>query len=195
MPISGTGAVLGVALAAASGSVDQAGIAKWIGVGTAICSWLPGNATVNPGLMVGAGGSVSGFGNLTFSNVPDFGVQLANGAGSTDKKGIERWTAVGIAITDHLVSVGQVVPGSFAYPDPAGGPVTGTGTLAFADPTLGPALAVAAGSVDGPGILAWTAVGLILAAYLTSNTLVLPTPQGMASPPGGGPITGSGSIT
>lgn len=195
MPITGTGPLLGVLLAAASGSVDPPGIVAEIGVASAICSWLPANATVNPGLMVAAGAAVSGVGQLSFSAVPTFGVALAAGAGSVDPTGIARWTAVGTAITAHLAAFGLVNPSSFVVSNPiTGGAVVGAGTLTATDPTIGIALAAAAGSVDGPGILAWTAWGLALFTYLTANTLILATPPGFIAPPGGGPLTGSGSL-
>lgn len=192
MPLIPTGPVLGLSLSAAVGAVDLAGVAAWVGVGTAICAWIPLNATIQPGLLVATGaGPVTGLGSIGIADASTFGIALAAGAGSVDAEGIKRWTKVGKAIAKHLVDFGQVVPTSFATVPITGGPVTGVGTILIPNPLLGVALAEAVEATDPPGILLWTAVGLVIIAHLVANTIASAT--GMASPPAGA-LTGSGTL-
>jgi hypothetical protein len=72
-PVGGAGKVtfvsqnLGLALAAAAGSADEAGAAKWLAIGSAILSHMMSSAVVSPGAMVSppAGGPVTGLGILS----------------------------------------------------------------------------------------------------------------------------------
>jgi len=191
MPLTGTGPILGVAMAAGAGSVDAPGIAAWIGVGDAIATWMPANLTVLPGAMVAAGVAVGGFGLYSAAAAPTLGVAMAAGAGSVDAPGITAWIGVATALVAHVVAFGQANPNAFVA-NPLGGPVVGAGQMQFTNPAAGPALAAGAGSVDAPGIAAWTGVGTAILTHMAANTIVLSL--GFTSPPGGGPLVGTAHI-
>lgn len=126
------GASLALPLAAASGSADPAGLAAWAAVGLALGAWMNSNAVIDPSTLVAVPGvnpaPLSGVGAVAFAG-SDLGEKLAEAAGSTDDAGVERWTAVGDAIIDHMSSAAVVNVGTMQSPGP-GGPVTGVGTLA-----------------------------------------------------------------
>ena len=126
------GASLGPLLAAASASVDAAGIAAWAAVGLALGGWMNGNAIINPSTLIAVPGvnpaPLSGFGKVAFKGT-GLGQALASAAGSTDDPGIERWAAIGDAVTAHMTENAVMNVGAMQAPGP-GGPVTGLGTLA-----------------------------------------------------------------
>lgn len=193
MPLSGTESILGLALAAAAGSVDPKGITQWTSVATALLTWLPPNTIVLPGLMVAAGVAVTGLADMQFPAGPTLGPLLAIAAGSVDAIGIANWTAVGLAVVTHLTAFCKGNPDNFVA-NPVGGPVTGTGKLITAPPIM-PTVPPAAGSTDPAGIANWLAVSLAVSSHLMANGQMLATPVGFASPPGGGPLTGTGTIS
>lgn len=125
------GAPLGLLLAAASLSVDAAGIAKWINVADALVSWMGTNAVYGPAGLIGftgvGSGAVTGTGQVQFLN-ENIGPSLAAAAGSTDEVGIAKWTAIGAVIITTVKTFGQIVPASLVNPGPAGA-VTGAGTF------------------------------------------------------------------
>lgn len=129
------GASLGVLLAAAAGSADPAGLAAWAAVGLALGDWMNSNAVIDPSTLVAVPGvnpaALTGSGGVAFKaeDTSELGQALADAAGSTDDPGIERWTAIGDAIIEHMTSAAVVNVGSMQSPGP-GGPVTGAGTLA-----------------------------------------------------------------
>lgn len=125
---------LGAALAAASLSLDAAGIAKWLAVAEALVSWCGSYMCYGPsGLVAYAGpapppaGPMTGTGRVAFTNRL-VGPSLAEAAGSTDEVGIAKWTAIGAAIIQTIETSGQIAPAALQNPA-VGGPVTGTGTF------------------------------------------------------------------
>lgn len=169
--------------------------AAWSGVGGAIGAWAPGAVLVLPGTMTAAGAAVTGRG--VFSVVGDtaeLGRAMATGAGSTDPDGIARWTTIAERFAFWLETFGQANPSAFVA-NPAGGPVTGTGTIEFSNMGFGADVASALAVSDPAGVAAWTSVvGPTLLAQVIFLGQVLATPIGFASPGGGGPLTGSGTI-
>lgn len=125
------GAPLGLLLAAASLSVDAAGIAKWTNVATTLVSWMGANAVYGPAGLVGftggGSGSVTGNGKVQFVD-ENIGPSLAAAAGATDEVGIAKWTAIGAVIIAAVKTNGQIAPASLVNPGPSG-PVTGAGTF------------------------------------------------------------------
>jgi len=196
MPLSGTGSALGSTLATSAGSVDAPGQAAWTAMGTTLASWIVANCSVLPGTMVAAGAACTGIGLLTFAGAASLGSAIASAAGSVDAVGQAKWTDIATALVGHLGSFGQANPVAFVVSNPTtGGPVTGVGTVTFANTAVGSSLASAAGSIDAAGIAAWTAIGTALLAHVAANAQLLATPIGFIAPPGGGPLTGSGTIT
>lgn len=191
MPLAGTQAILGVALQSATGTTDGAGAIAWLGVANAICTWLPANCAVNPGAMIAASGAVTGFGTLAFTDATSFGKALAAGAGSTDSKGIEKWTNIGKAIVAHLTNFGQVNPNLFVSIPVTGGAVTGTGLVQFSNAVLGPFLSASIAASDLPALAIWMLLGTVIVSHLVANTLVLAS--SFTSPPVG-PLVGTGKI-
>lgn len=127
-------AAFGLSLAASAGSVDAAGIAKWVAIGTAIVDWVGTYGCYGEtGLLGYAGpappptGAVTGSGSVAFTN-ENIGPTLASAAGSEDEAGIEKWTDIGAAIIDVIKTNGAITPAAMLNPA-AGGPVTGTGTF------------------------------------------------------------------
>lgn len=169
----------------------------WTAVAGVLASWLPANTVVLPGTMVASGATVSGFGKLQI-NAPasSLGPLLAAAAGSppSDAAAVQKWTAIGQAIIDHLTTYGQANPVAFVSPaSPVNpNPITGTGLLTITNPGLGLAMANAVGTLDAPGIAAWTTIGGLLLAHLSAFTQILPI--AFVAPPGSGPLVGSGTV-
>ncbi len=135
--ITGTGALvvvvppvtLGLMLAAASASVDPAGIAKWTAVATEYARWLMTCGVNTTGLIAYAApppapspGPVAGVGLLQLVGTPDFPTAV----GVTDPPGMANWSAVASAVALSLQAA--IVTPSMMNPG-VGGPVTGTGSI------------------------------------------------------------------
>lgn len=185
---------VGAIIATAMGTPDPAAIAAWSGVCGVLAVWLPANCVVLPGLMVAAGAAVSGLGVITISgSAADLGLQLALAAGSppTDAAAIAKWTQIaGHIITDFTTNI--KVNGSTLVAVPTGGPITGTALLTLTAPLLSVLFATMA--TDAAGIAAFALFGSILEAQIILLGQMIPLPIGMASPSGGGPLTGTGTI-
>lgn len=121
---------MGPALAAAVGTTDAAGIAKWSLIGKAITDWVAEKGQYASGLVGFVGGAspgaVTGAGLLFFTESP--GAILAAAAGSTDASGILEWTAIGAALEAHLAFVMRIAPTALVNSG-TGGPITGTATV------------------------------------------------------------------
>lgn len=188
MSLAASGSALGASMAAAAPSTDVAGLAAWAAIAEAICAHIVSSAVVLPGALVASGSAVTGTGIITVSPGA-LGTTLAAAAGSTDLAGVAKWSAIALAACASA-STWIALPTAFVA-NPAGGPVTGTGTVATAG-GLGAALVVAAGPTDAVGIASWTAIGSAIELTATSAAIVLPS--AFASPPGGGAVTGVGSL-
>jgi uncharacterized membrane protein YeiH len=141
--------------------------------------------------MVAAGAVVAGSGACTVLS-PALGALWGVASGTTDPIGLAAWLAIGAAFTSFYASNGQAQPTVFVA-NPLGGPVTGVGTFSCPSKAgVGPLMAVAAGSLDAVGIAKWTAIGTALLSHIESNAIFLPTV--LVAPPGGGPLTGTGTI-
>ncbi len=197
------GAILGPLLSASVGAIDPAGLFAWNGVANALCNWLPTNATiisvstVDPSnSLIAAGVAVTGTGMFAFltpSPPDDLGTALAIGAGSADPIGLFKWQAVASAITDHFTNNGGL-DSSLLVASPTGGPVTGTALGSISnDSVLGTALAAAVGAVDAPALILWSAIAAAMIGYMNTNMEIVIV--AMASPPGGGPVTGIGVVS
>lgn len=197
MPLTGTGTIIGAAIATAL--VTPAAAAGWGAILEVLNTWLPQNTLVMPGTMAAAGTAVTGAGELSIEGeASDLGPQLAAAAGSppTDTASIAKWTQIAQALIDHLQDSCQVNPSGFTSPgSPVNpNPIGGTGTLTFPSPTLGSEIASAINCTDAPGIAGWVLVGTNIQLHLSTNTTVNPTPIGLVAPAGGGPLTGTGTI-
>lgn len=188
MPFASAAAPLGASLSVAAGSTDTVGIAKWGAIAAALCVHVVSSAVVLPGALVASGSSVVGVGLLTVAGA-GLPAQLALAAGTIDAVGVARWAAIASAVVT-CASSWTVLPTAMVAP-PAGGPVTGAGTVKTLG-QLGAALAVAAGSIDAVGVAKWVAIGAAIEATVEATAVALPT--ALVAPPGGGPITGVGSI-
>lgn len=129
--VSLDGTPLGILLAAASGSVDAAGITKWTNIARALVDWMGMNAVYGRAGLVGytgvGSGPVTGSGQVQFLD-ENIGPTLAEAAGSTDATGIAKWMAIGTAFITAVKTNGQIAPTSLQNPGPSG-PVTGVGTF------------------------------------------------------------------
>lgn len=195
MPISGY-AVTGPLLALACGTPDPVAIAQWTAVCQVLATYIPANAVVNPGLMVAAGAAVSGLGTITLSgSAAQLGPLLALAAGSppTDAIAITKWTQIADAIYTEWNSNIKVIGSTFVAV-PLGGPITGVASLQITAPILGGLLAAI--FADPIAIPIWIVLGTIMETqFITLGALsAIPLPIGMTSPPGGGPLVGSGTI-
>jgi hypothetical protein len=197
MPLTGSGAILGAAIAAAGGIVDPAGLTKSGGLAGAICSWIASNAIVTNipsfGTLTASGTSVTGAGRIDFSADGNaFGDALAASIPATDPQGIVKWRAIANALHSHIKTHGRANPTAYVA-NPVGGAVTGTGTLSFVSSVFSPTLASTLGLVDAANQATWLALGVVLLTHLATNALVNAT--GFSSPPGGGPLTGASLIS
>jgi hypothetical protein len=199
MALSGTGAVLGESMATAAGTTDATGQGAWKAIATSLCSQLPPLAAFDPTggtPLVSAAGVISGTGKLVMQPGSAMGPGLAAAAGSKDQAAIDRWTAIGLALTKWMGLQGSYQAGLVGFvapPPPAPGPVTGTGTLTFVAP-IGDLLAPAAGILptDTVGTTVWKAIGLALEKHLKTN-LQIP-PMGLTNPGPGGPVIGAAAV-
>ena len=65
--------------------------------------------------------------------------------------------------------------------------------MTFSDSALGVALRDAVGATDAPSLAFWTGIGAAILNHLSTVTVVLP--GAMASPSGGGAVTGVGLLS
>lgn len=126
---------LGAALAAASLSLDAAGIEKWLNIAEALVSWIDVHGHYSgTGLVAYTGpapppnGAVTGSGGVSFDD-ENVGPSLAEAAGSTDEAGIAKWTAIGAVIIATIKSNGMLTPQPSMQNPAVGGPVVGTATF------------------------------------------------------------------
>jgi hypothetical protein len=172
------------------------GTANWTAVLTQLANFLVTNTVILPGLMVAASSAVTGLGFITITGSANtLGLNMAIAAGSppTDTVAITLWTAVANAIITDMTNNAKAFPITFVA-IPTGGPIAGTGLIIFPVPLLGAALAQAVNCTDAVGIADWQLVGTIIEEQIAALTIVLATPIGMTSPPGGGPVLGAGTI-
>lgn len=192
MPLSAL-TPFGIVLAAAMGTPNPAAGAAWSGVCGVLGTWLPANSLVLPGAMVAAGAAVTGLGVIHITGTAaSLGPLLAASAGSppTDLAAIAKWTQIASKIiTDFNTNI--KVQGSTFVAVPAGGPITGTALLTISAPALG--LLFATIPTDPAGIVAFTLFGNMLEAEIILLAQALPL-LSLASPNGGGPLTGTGTI-
>ncbi len=131
--VAAPAAPLGLLLAAASLSLDAAGIEKWTNVANCVVGWVGQYASYSGvGLVAFVGvppGAVTGSGLVTFANEL-IGPDLATAAGilPDDAVGLAKWTAVGAAIIATIKATGMITPAAMVNPG-TGGPVTGAGTF------------------------------------------------------------------
>jgi len=124
--VPGPTPILGLTLAASSGSVDPAGIAKWSAVAAEYGRWLATFGCNPLGLVAWVGpippvGAVAGTCLLAPVGKPDF----ATAIGLTDAPGIAHWGAVADAVALQ-VALGTVTP---AMTNAINGPLLGIGAL------------------------------------------------------------------
>ena len=194
MSLSSLGTIGGPLIATAL--LTPAATSNWTAILNAMGSFLVTNTLVIPGLMVAAGAAVTGLGLFqVVGSASALGASLASAAGSpfSDAEAITLWTAIAGALIKDMTMNAKANPVSFVAV-PTGGPVTGTGLIEFPTPYLGAAIIQAINCTDAAGIAAWTTVGGIIETEIAALGTVLATPIGMASPTGGGPVTGSGTI-
>lgn len=205
MPLSGSGSALAVAVLSTLGNPDPAAVAAFSAFGDAVCSWLVTYAQCTPGAAVGgltaAGAAVTGLGGLSVPAGPDdaaaFGAQLAAAVGDPSALGEGVWTRWAAAFLAHVNSFGAVTPALFVAPTPSGGPLTGTGLVTFTSKAISTAAAI--GLVDPAAALMEDAFSAAVLVHIEAAALVSPIshtpPVAFTAPPGGGPITGFGSLT
>ena len=107
------------------------------------------------------------------------------------------WIAIAGAYVTHLQTV-AAIDTTLLVANPAGGPITGVGAIkSMVASTLGTNLAVAATTGNPPATAAvtptWIAIAQAFITNVQSATVILPGT--LASPLGGGPVTGLGVIT
>lgn len=196
MSLVATAAVLALAIDVAGGILDPPGILKSGGLALAIATWMVSNTIAGnvpiAGTMTAAGSAVSGNGTLDFTaDGDDFGQHLADSIPAVDPQGILKWKAIGRALVDHMKAHGQINPSGYVA-NPAGGAVTGTGTIGFSTVIFSPTLSSVLGISDTVGVLVWAALGAAILAYIGANASVNAT--GFTSPTGGGPLVGVSTI-
>jgi hypothetical protein len=201
MALAGSQVQLGVALAAASGSVDPVAVAGWMAVANAFITWAvaAGNIKVigSPVLgadatdLMAAGPAVSGTGQFTAPDFASLGALLALSSGSVAPQAIAAWLAVAKAFSGWVFDHAQVDPSALVA-NPLGGPVTGVGLLTWSATDIGSAIGPAIGAT-GKAAEAWSAVGEALLGHYAAMAQVLP--GAFVSPPGGGPVTGLGVLS
>lgn len=201
MPLGGTGSILGGLLASAVGAPPVAG-SFFAAIGDVIAAWGLTNIVVRPGAMVAAGATVTGAGTIeVIGDEGELGLKLAQAIGATDDANVEKWTVVAKGLMAHLESFGSVNPASFAVSNPVtGGPLGGSGLLSFSSPSFVPPLAAQLDVTEPVSAAALAAFNAALLNHIQTNATVvsiaLVTPfVPLTAPPGGGPISGSGSIT
>jgi hypothetical protein len=192
MPLAGTGAVLGAAFALAGGCNPLGALAA-NGMAAAMASWIVSNAKTLPGAMTGSGGSVTGHGAITFTgSSASFGAALAAGIPAVDPASITKWTTIGNAVMNHMMTFGSINPGGFSYSTSTGGPVTGVGTVIFSSLVMVPLLSSAMGFADAANILTWLAISNAILGHIAANGAALSL--GFTCAAGGGPLVGFSTI-
>jgi hypothetical protein len=198
MPINPV--TLAPAVVSAAGSTDVVGIAAWTAITGVLATWLltgiptPTLPISDPLIAVGV--VITGTGSIVYADAgASLGLLLAAAAGSVDVAGIAAWSSVGLALGAWMNTNAQIDPSTLVAvvggPNP--NPVGGVGGVAFASQTLGPTLALAAGSVDPPGAVKWLAIGNAILSHM--ETFASVAPGSMVSPPTGGPVTGTGILS
>lgn len=129
-----TAAAFGLSLAGSAGSVDAAGITKWVAIGNAIVDWMGTYGCYGATGLLGyagpappANGAVTGTGKVAFTD-ETIGPALATAAGSEDEAGVAKWAAIGAVIIAAIKTNGAIAPASMQNPA-VGGAVVGTGTF------------------------------------------------------------------
>lgn len=205
MPINGSGPAMGAALMAAIGNIDPAAIPEFGQLMTTIGAWALTNIQVLPGTMVSAGAAVSGLGALKgLEDGTQLGQQLATAMKDPSEQGVTKWTQFAKALVTQMETTGGVNPAGFVAPTPAGGPLTGTGLLDFTPPAFTPPLSTSLTMADEPAtapiakamVELW---GATIIAQLKLVATVVPVALAapfipLTAPPGGGPISGAGSV-
>jgi hypothetical protein len=144
--------------------------------------------------MTAAGAAVTGAGALSFTGSGDsLGDAMAASIPASDVAGIAKWRVIGNALRTHLLTYGSVNPTGFVAA-PAGGPVTGAGTIALSSMVMSPLLSTAMGLFDLANVAAMDA-GLSTTILTNITTTGTALSLGYASPPGGGALTGASTIT
>lgn len=187
------GAGLGAAMAAATGAdPTKCGL-----VGAAISTWLTSNCLVLPGTMVAAGAAVSGAGTLSITGSGDsLGDAMSSSLpiNPSDAVGIAKWRVIGNALRSHLLSFATVNPVGYVA-NPAGGPVTGAGTIAISSLVMVPLLSMQLGLFDAANLLAFdppAGLSFTILANIASTGTALSL--GFTSPTGGGPLVGASTV-
>lgn len=200
MPLTGSGGLIGAATMLAIGNVDPVAVPEFAGLADALGAWCLTNCTCLPGTMVAAGTAVSGAGLLTFPSdgAGTLGPALATAMKDPSAGGVLYWTRFASALLGHMTAFGQVNPSTFAAA-PAGGPLTGTGTVAFTSLVFAPPVSSQLGVSDAVAAAMLEVFGAQLLTgikqYAQALPIALTTPfVPFTAPPGGGPITGAGSL-
>jgi hypothetical protein len=203
MPLGGSGTAMGTLVLAAMGNFDPAAPPVFGAMGDALGGWLLKNMKAMPGSMMAAGASVAGAGAFVcpdgaVSGSQTLGPALATAVGDPSENGITTWTKLAKALIQHFQTFGQISPASFVVSNPTtGGPLTGFGNVMFTNMVL--PVAPAIGVSDAAASAMLTIFGAQILAHIQTVAQVSPVPIGLppipfTAPPGGGPITGSGSI-
>jgi hypothetical protein len=197
MPLGGTGAIMGSAMAAAVGSTAPASGAMFAVLGDTIAAWALTNIEVNPGAMAVSSGAVAGIGSFSVTgSAAELGAALAAAmtipASATDS--IAVWVAVAGALISHFENFGQANGAGLTQ----GAVLGGQGTLLWASPVFVPPLAtVMTPPVTDPvAALALEAFGAALLLHIQTNAAIVAVSLSGAplSGPADGPVTGTGSI-
>lgn len=205
MPLSGSGSALAFAVLTAIGNHDPAAVAVFAAAGDVVASWLAERAQCTPGAPVGgltaAGAAVTGLGAISVPAGPEdasaLGTRLAAAVGDASPLGVTVWTKWAAAFLAHVNSFATVVPALLVAPTPSGGPLTGTGLISFANKAIDTAAAIAL--IEPAAAAMENAFSAAILTHIEAAALVNPVshtpPVAYTAPPGGGPITGFGSIT
>lgn len=201
MPLAGSGAAAGLVILSAIGNPDPAAIPVFGGMMNALATWSVANMACLAGTMVSAGAAVTGFGKLAcLGNRDALGPLLAAAVKDPSAGGIATWTKFGRALIQHFETFGQVNPATFVAPTPSGGTLTGVGKIQFANMVVTPFIPAAIGVTESVAAAMLTLFGTTILAQIALNAVVVPI--AISAPflpytaaPGGGPITGAGSMT
>lgn len=200
MPLTGTGAIMGALILTAIGNPDPAAVPAFATLGDTIGAWSITNMNCTPGLMTASGSAVSGFGALeAVGEASDLGTALAIAMQDPSEDGIATWTKFAIALLSHLETFGQINPALFVAA-PAGGPLTGTGTIQFTSLVFAPLLSSQLEVTETAAAAMLEIFGAQILSHIATHAVVVPLTTHapfipFTAPSGGGPITGAGAIT
>jgi hypothetical protein len=204
MPLTTSGPVIGAAILAAIGNVDPAAVLSFTSLATTIGVWCASNINCLPGTMVRAGTAVAGQGLLTSAGgggAADLGPKLAVAMGDPSENGVTTWTRFATALIAHMEAFGSVNPASFVSPaGPSGGPLTGTGLVAFASVVFAPPLSTQLGVSEPVAAAMLEVFGAQILTQIAATAVIVPATV-MAplvpytSAADGAPIVGAGAIT